>query len=52
MPNSATTKILASVIMILIVAVIIVIVGDSLLIIRHTLLKFYGSVLVNEEVFI
>ena len=50
-PNSQPPKILASVIMIIIVAAIIII-GDSLLIIRHTLLNFYGSILVNEEDFI
>jgi hypothetical protein len=49
MPNSATTKILTSIIMIIIVADVI---GDSLLIIRHTLLNFYGSMLVNEEDFV
>lgn len=52
MPNSTTTKILASIIMIIIVATIIIIIGDSLLIIRHNLLNFYGSILVNEEDFI
>ena len=39
-PNSATTYILTSIIIIIIVAVVIIIIGDSLLIIRHTLLNF------------
>ena len=49
MPIPQPPKILASVIMIIIVAAIIIIIGDSLLI---NLLKFYGSMLVNEEDFI
>jgi len=47
MPNSATTKILTSIIMIIIVADVI---GDSLLIIRHTLLNFYESSMLVKRI--